>query len=127
MTNEIGHAWQAYLSGTVAERTAIAAQTTDPEVLATVAPGIWDDAPTDFVHTVLDNPACSSGLASRYTRHPDPEVRYRVTTWPTITAAALMILERDSDQRVADRAAERLGQIGAFGIGPTGCHTSSAS
>jgi len=78
------------------------------EMLATIAPNRDDDADVDLVTRVLDHPSCSSGIASRYTTHHDPEIRLGVVRFPLIGRASLEILAVDADERVRHAALAEL-------------------
>lgn len=81
----------------------------DLELLAVIAPGIRDkDADAGLIYRVLDHPACSEAVASRYATHPDADVRLRVATFPAIGSAVLEMLAVDTDGHVREVAKRRL-------------------
>ena len=67
-----------------------------PDMLATIARDARDhDAPAELIHLVLDHPACGTGVASRFTTHPDPAIRLRVARFPGLLTSSLAILAID--------------------------------
>lgn len=85
---------------------------TDLELLSVIAPSIRDkDADAQLIHHVLDHPACSGAIASRYATHHDADVRLRVATFPNI-GSVLEMLAVDADDRVREAAAQRLDAMG---------------
>lgn len=102
--------WSARTSADLPALLALAADPTlTADELATVAPGAQEhDAPVDLVDLVLDNPACSPGVAGRYATHPDRAVRLRVANRSDITGSTLLVLAADADPAVASTAREHL-------------------
>ncbi|MFC8797109.1 hypothetical protein ACFT1B_34700 [Streptomyces griseoincarnatus] len=82
------------------------------EMLATIAPSNRErDADIDLVNAILDHPACSEGIASRYTTHHDAIIRLRIATFPNVTSASLQILAVDPDEGVRDAATAQLERL----------------
>ncbi|WP_454852213.1 hypothetical protein [Promicromonospora soli] len=101
---------QAAQRGDLTELLVLAADPTlTREMLATIAPSNRErDADVELVNAILDHPACSEGIASRYTTHHDAAIRLRIATFPHLTGASLQILATDADERVRDSATAQL-------------------
>jgi hypothetical protein len=101
--------WQAVHRGDLTELLDLAADLSlTSEMLATIAPNRDRDADVRLVGLVLDHPACSGGIASRYTTHHDAGIRLRVATFRGGLGAPLEMLALDTDERVREAAGARL-------------------
>lgn len=109
-----GRCWTAVRSHDLAALLELADDPTlTSQMLAVVAPGLDErDADPKLVHRVLDDPACTTGIASRYAVHNDPTIRLRIVEFVEITRATLLILASDPSQLVQAAAKARLREPG---------------
>ncbi len=99
-------AWSVALGGARDDRLAIARDpASTAEDLAAVAPGYQDPDPDlDLIAAVLDHPAVSSGVVSRYATCQDEGTRLRVARHPRCTGTALDVLAADPSAQVREAA-----------------------
>lgn len=102
--------WSIAIGGTRDERLAVARDpASTPGDLAAVAPGYQDRTPDlELIAAVLDHPAVSDGVVSRYATCADEATRLRVVGHPRCPATSLDVLAADPSARVRKAVQERV-------------------